>query len=574
MTTPPTAIVEKPKVRPRAVPSEEAPEARASSPASPIVLRLGVDFGTSTTQVAVTLPNQSPRLLRLEPATDHMPSYFAMDGDVTLVGAAARNFGVSEHSIKTQLGENAPMTNIPRMLPSEAAKAMLEEVTRRTIEQLRRQRLLPETVDRLEVATNLGCTSEWGLDQRLRLRDIASKAGLHVGLATMIEEPVAAAYEIMLSGLVTDGRVLVIDMGGGTLDVAVLRISGAGSHFELFATGGYPRGGDRFTEVIVDQLRAALTEHGVTDLTPADLSLIWERAEAAKVGLSNAPTVTVALGGIGDLRDQTITLSREQYEHDTRRLRQWVKDDVTNVYRMARLILDRGTQFDPAPGTVDLHEPIKGRITTLGQVGLLDDAQEHIDHVVLVGGGTQMPMIAALFEGIFGSRVLTPETGAIDRTAIVALGLAREKPDSMTSLRYPAWGISAMFDGPGGSSEVPLYEPYASAFRIRGGQTSEYRYQFEVPTEAKRIALAFRPVGHDRGERWPAVLIPDETKQLLLELDLFGRLSLTAGGAELSDGRAVPWRPAESEALAAWLPPWRKRDWWVDLPDWDLRNDK
>ena len=44
-------------------------------------------------------------------------------------------------------------------------------------------------------------------------------------LATLVEEPVAAAYEVMLSGMVSDGRVLVVDMGGGTLDAAVIRIS-------------------------------------------------------------------------------------------------------------------------------------------------------------------------------------------------------------------------------------------------------------------------------------------------------------------------------------------------------------
>jgi hypothetical protein len=379
----------------------------------------------------------------------------------------------------------------------------------------------------------------------------------------------------MLSALVTDGRVLVIDMGGGTLDIAVVRISNAGSHFELFASGGYPRGGDRFTEVVVGLLREALVGHGVDSLSAADLTLLWDRSEAAKVALTVNRSTTVALGGIAHLTDETFALSREAYltNEVTRRLRQWVKDDVANVYRMSRLILDRGGADDPAPGTIDFDEPRKGHVRTLGQVGLVDDALEHIDHVVLVGGGTRMPMIAELFEGIFGDRILTPETGAIDRTAIVALGLAREKPDSMTSLRYPAWGISAMFEGKDGVKELPVYEPFASAFRIRGGQTSEYRYEFDVPTGAQRIALAFRPVGHDRGEQWPWIVLPGGDR-LVLEIDLFGSLSLTSGRVELSDGRAVPWRPAESDRLADWLPPWRDGEWWRDVPTWDPVNDK
>lgn len=559
--------------RPRAVPVEAEHAAAIPAGPQPVTFRLGIDFGTSTTQVAVGLPNQSPRLLQLEPATEFMPSYFAMDGDRPLVGTVARNFGVNEHSIKTQLGKNEPMERLPQMLPSQAAAYMLEEVVRRTIEQLRRQRLLPESVDILEVATNLGCTSEWDLDQRLRLRNIAHEAGLNVRLATMIEEPVAASYEIMLSGLVTDGRVLVIDMGGGTLDVAVVRISDAGSHFELFASGGYPRGGDRFTEVIVARLTEILEERGVTSLNDADQTVLWERAEASKLGLSSNPSVIVALGGIGSLVDDTCALDRDWFLDKTRELRVRVKADVTNVYRMARLILDRGGKLDPDPGTIYFDEPRRGHVRRLSEVGLADDGLEHLDHVVLVGGGTQMPMIADLFDGIFGSLVLTPETAAIDRTAIVALGLARKKPESMVSLRYPAWGIAAMFDN-ATSAEVPLYEPFASAFRVHGGRTSEYQYEFDVPTGVSQVALSFRPLHGSDGEQWPWIALPAGADKLRLELTLFGVLSLFAGDVDLADGRAVPWRPAEADALVDWLPPWQISDWWTTIPTWDPRNDK
>lgn len=114
-----------------------------------------------------------------------------------MFGATAVNVAPNAHSIKLKLERDEPLDEVGGLTPSRVAFMMLEETMRRAIEQLRGQGLIPREMDRLDVATNLGCTPMFGLDLRIR-------------------QPVAAAYEVMLSGLVTEGRVLVIDMGGGT----------------------------------------------------------------------------------------------------------------------------------------------------------------------------------------------------------------------------------------------------------------------------------------------------------------------------------------------------------------------
>jgi hypothetical protein len=566
------------------VPTDEAARTPGIVPkegtatAFPSSLRIGVDFGTSTMQVAVYVEGREPHLLRLEDASDHMPSYYALDqSGQPCFGAIALNVAENVHSIKPKLAEDVEIPSFG--YPSQIAHRMLAEVVQRTIKRLRDQGLIPEQMERLDVATNLGCTPRFQLDARTLLRDVAQRAGLDVQLATLVEEPVAAAYEIMLSGMVTDGRVLVVDMGGGTLDIAVIKISGQARSFELFASGGSVRAGDRFTEVIADRIRNELAERtAAADLTRADDTLIWQRAEAAKQSLSVRRTAIVALGGIAGLSDETFELTSDWFTSATGRLRVFIEADVATVYRAARLVLDRGDEHDPAPGTVNFEELTKGAVRRLSEIGLRDDALLHIDTVVLVGGATNMPMIGQLFRSIFGDRVIEPEIVAIDRTAIVAMGLARPKPKATTNLRFPSWGVSALFRGDGVDAEVPVYEPYAPTFHVLHGATSEYSYRVAVPTEAQTVALVFRPVGQGEGTGWPRVQVPIKTQELLFEMDLFGRIQLSAGGADLYGGVAAnlkaPWSPAEADGLATWLPPWKKRDWWTDVPTWDMRNDK
>jgi molecular chaperone DnaK (HSP70) len=555
----------------RAVPAEQPELTPVPS------LRLGVDFGTSTTQVAVYVGGRAPELLRLEDLTGHMPSYFALDPDGNpRFGATAMNLPENVHSVKPLLADDVEIEGFGH--PSKLTFLMLEEVVRRTVERLREQHLIPTEIDRLELATNLGCTPRFELDARVRLRDVAQRAGLHVRLVSLIEEPVAAAYEILLSGVFSDGRILVVDMGGGTLDVAVVRISNAARRFELYASGGTQRAGDSFTEVVVDRIKLEILDrHPGSSFSRADETLIWLRADTAKQDLSIRRSAVVPLGGIAGISDETIELTREWFERKSKRLQVLVKADVTNIYRLARLVLDRGGEFDPAPGTVDFEERKKGRVRRLTEVPFEEDASAHIDSVVLVGGATNMPMIKDMFVNIFGAeRVVEPDLFGIDRSAIVALGLSRPKPKEIANLHFPSWGISARFSGI--EDEVPLYEPYAPTFHMGRGMTSTYAHEIDVPAQSKSVALTFRPIGEGSGVRWPSTPLPDGTEKLTFEMDLFGAVRLSAHHhddllAALPGPPRTPWSPPEG-GLPPWLPPWEPPPWWTDVPTWDLRNDK
>jgi hypothetical protein len=290
--------------------------------------------------------------------------------------------------------------------------------------------------------------------------------------------------------------------------------------------------------------------------------------------------VIVPLGGIEGIDNQTVELTAAWLKLASGNLRVRIEHDVANVYRLARLVLDRGGEFDPAPGTINFDERTRGDIRRLSQVGLRDDAQLHIDHVVLIGGGTKMPLVATMFEEIFGSKVIQPELIGTDRSEAVALGLSRPKPARMANLRFPSWGLSAMFQSPDGEPDVPLYEPFAPTFHILAGETASYSHEACVPVGATAVALAFRPIGGAQGTQWPFVTIPATCGSVRLALDLFGQLRFSTDSAvdlyERTRPKPVaPWSPAEASQLAGWLPPWKMRpDWWVDIPMYDPAHEK
>lgn len=547
-------------------------------------LRIGVDFGTSTTQVAVRIGSGEPRLIRLSPETEHLPSYMALDGQGRqLFGLDAMNTFPNVHSVKAKLVADQPLPEADGLRPSDVAHAFLSEVVRRTLTRLQDERLLPADVDRLLLSTNLGCTPRFDLTARARLRDVAKAAGLNVRLADLIEEPVSAAFEVTFSGLVDEGvrpdgaRLLLVDIGGGTLDVAVMKVGRALDKTELYATRGWEDAGDRFTELIVGQVTKEVKQLAGADvaLTNADRSLMWARAEAAKTTLSFRSSTVIALGGIAGIGDETFELTSDALRHLAGNLLARIRTDVRVAYMLARLILDRGGPEDPAPGTVDYLDA-GGGVRSLVDMDVSSDAREHLDAVVLVGGASQMPMIRAVFERQFAGLLRDPQFVGLDPVQAVVLGLARQHRLSASNLRYPNWGVSAIFKVPGGPDlSVPLYEPFAPSFDVKNGFTSVYRRDATTPPGATHVAIAFREAGTDRTQMWPPVPLPDSSATLSLGLDLFGRVSMSADGRPLyvdGSSQPTPWQTAEAYALPSWVPPGRKTDWYKDLPQWDWRN--
>ncbi|MDG9977359.1 Fe-S protein assembly chaperone HscA [Ectopseudomonas oleovorans] len=208
--------------------------------------------------------------------------------------------------------------------------------------------------------------------QRQATKDAARLAGLTV--LRLLNEPTAAAVAYGLDQK-AEGVVAIYDLGGGTFDISILRLTGG--VFEVLATGGDSAlGGDDFDHAIADWI---IQQAGISsDLDPAAQRSLLQAACAAKEGLTNVDSVELSYGGWQGV------LSREQFEA-------LIEPMVARSLKACRrAVRDSGVEL------------------------------EEVSAVVMVGGSTRVPRVREAVGELFGRAPLTN----IDPDQVVAIGAA------------------------------------------------------------------------------------------------------------------------------------------------------
>ena len=211
--------------------------------------------------------------------------------------------------------------------------------------------------------------------QRQATKDAAQLAGIH--LLRLINEPTAAAIAYGLDNG-SEGVYAVYDLGGGTFDISILRLTQG--VFEVISTGGDSAlGGDDYDAALADWV---LAQVGAVPQTPSDKTAARLAARACKEALTATESVAFSASVAGAAVH--FDVNRTDFEANTAALTARSLAAVRRALRDARL------------------------------------APEEVQGVVLVGGATRMPQIQAAVGGYFGCPPLTN----LNPDEVVALGAA------------------------------------------------------------------------------------------------------------------------------------------------------
>ena len=364
-------------------------------------LAVGIDLGTTNSLVATVRSGKADILLD-EKDRALIPSVVYYGAEQPMVGYEAKaNAGQDPHntiiSVKRLIGRSladvqsrypnlpyrfqASENGLPMIVTQQGVRSPIEvsaDILRR-LSSLSEKRLAGELV---------GCVitvpAYFDDAQRQGTKDAARLAGLNV--LRLLNEPTAAAIAYGLdSG--QEGVIAVYDLGGGTFDISILRLSRG--VFEVLATGGDTAlGGDDFDHLLADYLAQQADFIASTD---QEKRRLLDLATQVKIDLTQAEKVEV------NLNNHSIVVERATFN--------------------------------------SLIQPLVKR-TLLACRRALKDAGVSVDEVietVMVGGSTRVPFVREQVAEFFGKAPLT----SIDPDKVVALGAAIQadilvgnKPDS------------------------------------------------------------------------------------------------------------------------------------------------
>ncbi|KPY34585.1 Chaperone protein HscA -like protein [Pseudomonas syringae pv. papulans] len=352
-------------------------------------LAVGIDLGTTNSLVAAVRSGLSEPLADAEGQVI-LPSAVRYHADRVEVGQSAK-IAASEDPFNTvlsvkrlmgrgltdvkQLGEQLPYrfvggeSHMPFIDTVQGPKSPVEVSA--DILKVLRQRAEASLGGEL-VGAVITVPAYFDDAQRQATKDAARLAGLNV--LRLLNEPTAAAVAYGLDQK-AEGVVAIYDLGGGTFDISILRLTGG--VFEVLATGGDTAlGGDDFDHAIANWI---VTDAGLSaDIDPSAQRSLLQAACSAKEALTDAESVEVAYG------DWRGTLTREA-------LNALIEPMVARSLKACRrAVRDTGIEL------------------------------EEVEAVVMVGGSTRVPRVREAVAELFGRQPLTE----IDPDQVVAIGAA------------------------------------------------------------------------------------------------------------------------------------------------------
>jgi molecular chaperone DnaK len=358
---------------------------------------IGIDLGTSNSAAAVLEGGRPVIIPSAEGAGvasgKAFPSFvaFTKDGQ-RLVGEPARrqapiNSQGTIYAAKRKMGTNHKFNVLDKeYTPQQVSSFILQKI------KVDAEKYLGDTVDEVVITV----PAYFNDNQRQATKDAGEIAGLKV--LRIINEPTAACLAYGLDKAGKEQKIMVFDLGGGTLDVTILEMGWDEEHkaatFEVLSTSGDNQlGGTDMDNALIDHIINQFKSESGIDLKNDKMAFqrLREAAEKAKVELSSTVSTEINL--------PFITADASGPKHLTMPL------DRAKLEQLISSLIDR------CRGPI--VQAMKDASTKLG-------SEVKVDKIILVGGPTRMPIVQAFVEKEVGQTI---ERG-IDPMECVAMGAA------------------------------------------------------------------------------------------------------------------------------------------------------
>jgi molecular chaperone DnaK len=343
---------------------------------------IGIDLGTTNSEVAV-IEAGKPTIIKSAEGQPYFPSIVAFTKDnEMLVGESAKRQAVTNpegtiHRIKRKMGSGDKVKIRGKNYTPEQISAFILQKIKKDAEDFLGGKIVDAVIT---------VPAYFNDDQRQATKDAGKIAGLNV--KRIINEPTAAslAYGLDKKG---DHKIAVYDFGGGTFDITLMEV-GEGV-FEVLSTNGDTQlGGSDMDQTLVEYISDEFEKKHNVDLKKdlKSYQRILEAAEKAKIELSstlqtdiNLPYITVV---DNEPKHLEMKLTRAKFEEIICKIVEKTEQPCRQALKDAKL------------------------------------KPEEIDHIVLVGGTTRIPLVRKKVQDIFQK----PPKLDVDPMECVAIGAA------------------------------------------------------------------------------------------------------------------------------------------------------
>ena len=355
----------------------------------------GIDLGTTYSCIARVDDTARAEVIKNNDGDNITPSVVAFEGDNVIVGADAKAEAVLNPEttvmlVKTLMGKTdfAINYNGEDKTPEEISAFILRKLTQDASEQL--------GVEVKDVV--ITCPAYFGTAERTATKNAGKIAGLNV--LEIISEPTAAALYYGCAKEQDEKTILIYDLGGGTFDVTIMRIS-ADKIEVICSDGDHDLGGKNWDEVLIGYLAKQFIEKIDYDIefdeyAKQDLRLKAEKIKKQLTSRSQAGDMLEVMGN-----REKVTITRDEF------------DEITSTLLNETL-----------KKTKEAIEVAKNK------------GYDVIDEILLVGGSTRMPQVKKALAKNFSEieiKILEPDEAVAKGAAIHAVNVYVNNQKSLTA---------------------------------------------------------------------------------------------------------------------------------------------